>query len=63
MMASNDPSESPFKKLTRQLQIFGRVPGINAADVGHARQNGGFRRNSGDYEGMVAFHKLSGETR
>ena len=61
MMASNDPSESPFTQLTRQLQSFGRVIGINAAAIGNARQNGDFRRISGDYEGVGAFHKLSDE--
>ena len=44
MMASNDPSESPFAQLTRQIQSFGGVLGINDADVGHARHNGHFRR-------------------
>ena len=34
MMASNDPSESPFTQLTRQLQSFGRVIGLNSADEG-----------------------------
>ena len=61
MMASNDPYESPFVKLTRQLQSFGRVLGINSAAVGHARQNGEFCRSSEDYEGLGAFHKLSDE--
>ena len=70
MMASNnpsespfDPSDSPFAKLTRHLQSFGRVLGINAAAVGHIRQNGDFRRSSGDYEGVGAFHKLRDEMR
>ena len=48
MMSSNNPSETPFAQLTRQLQSFGRVLGINAAAVGHIRQNGDFRRSSGD---------------
>ena len=61
MMESNDPSESPFAQLTRQLQSFGRVLGINAAIVGHARQNGDFCRSSGDNEGVGAFHKISDE--
>ena len=46
MMASNDPSESPFATFTRQLQISGRVIGINSAAAGNARQNGDFRRSS-----------------
>ena len=63
MMASNDPSESPFTQLTRQLQSFGRVIGLNSADDGHAGQNGDFRRISGYYEVVGAFHKLSDEMR
>ena len=59
MMASNDPCESPFAQLTRQLQSFGRVLGISSAAVGHARQNGDFHCISGDYEGVRDFHKLS----
>ena len=61
MMAPNDPSESQFLQLTRQLQSFGRVLGINYVDVGHARQNGDFRRSSGDHEGVGAFNNLSDE--
>ena len=61
MMASNDPSESPFTQLTRQLQCFGRVLGKNAGAVGNARYNGDFRRSSGDYKGVGAFRKLSDE--
>ena len=63
MMESNNPSESPFTQLTRQLQSFVLVLGINAAAVGNARHNGDFRRSSGDYEGEGAFHKLSDEMR
>ena len=33
----------------------------NAAAVVHARHNGDFRRSSGDYERVGAFHKLSDE--
>ena len=62
-MAYNDPSESPFPQLTRQLKRFGRVLGINAAAVGHARHNGDFHSSSGDYEGVEAFHKISDEMR
>ena len=47
MMASNDPYESPFAQITRQLQIFRRVLGIRSAAVGNARHNGDFRRSSG----------------
>ena len=45
MMATNDPAESPFAALTQQLQCFGRVMGINASAVGHARLHGDFDRN------------------
>ena len=34
--ATNDPAESPFAPLTRQLQCFGRILGIHASAVGHA---------------------------
>ena len=63
MIAYNDPSDSSFAQLTRQLQIFGHVLGINAAAVGNSRQNGDFRRSSGDYEEVGAFHRLSDEMR
>ena len=58
MMASNNPYESPFAQLKRQLQSFGR-----AAAVGHAIQNVDFCHSSGDYEGVVSFHKISDEMR
>ena len=61
MMESNNPSEIPFTQITRQIQSFGRVLGINAAAVGHARHNGNFRRSSGDYEVVGSFHKLRDE--
>ena len=60
-MASNNPSKIPFAQLTRQLQSFVCVLGINAADIGNARHNGDFCRSSGDYEGVGDFHKLSDE--
>ncbi len=37
--ATNDPAESPFTKLTRELQCFGIILGIHASAVGHARIN------------------------
>jgi hypothetical protein len=43
--ATNDPAESPFAQLTRQLQCFGRVLGIHASAVGQARINGDFKRD------------------
>ena len=63
MMVYNDPSDSPFAKLTRQLQSSESVLGINDAAVGNARQNGEFRRISGNYKLVGAFHKLSDEMR
>ena len=63
MMAYNDPSESPFAPLTRQLQSFGHVLGINDAAGGCARHNDDFLRSSVDYEGVGAFHKLGDEMR
>ena len=41
-MATNDTSEIPFLALTRKLEQYGRVLGIHAADIGHARINGEF---------------------
>ena len=63
MMASNDPSESPFALLTRQIKSFERVLGINAAVVGNARQIFDILRSSGDYEVVGSFHNLSDEMR
>ena len=59
MVASNNPYGSPLAQLTRQLQSFGPVLGINTTAVGHTRQNGDFCRSSGDYEGVGTFNKLS----
>jgi hypothetical protein len=36
---TNDPAESPFAQLTRQLQCLGRVLGIHASVVGQTRIN------------------------
>jgi hypothetical protein len=41
-MATNDPAESPFALLARQLQSFGRMLRIHASAVCHARVNGDF---------------------
>ena len=43
-LATNDPAESLFASLTRQLQAFGRVLGIHSSAVGQARVNGDFER-------------------
>lgn len=55
-MASNDVPESPFAALTRQLQAFGRVLGIHAAAIGHARVNGDFNIDG-------AYHQLTPQMR
>ena len=39
MMATNDPAESPFAALTRQLEQYGRVLRIHSDAIGHARTN------------------------
>jgi hypothetical protein len=62
-MATNDPAESPFAQLTRQLQNFGRVLGIHASAVGHARMNGDFKRDINNPTVDGAYHKLSKEMR
>jgi len=54
--ATNDPSESTFGLFTHQLQCFGRVSGVNACAVSHARLNRDFER-SDNFVGW--FHKLS----
>ena len=41
-METNDPAESQFTELTRQLEQYGRVLVIHAATIGHARINGEF---------------------
>ena len=57
--ATNDPAESPFAQLTRQLQCFGRILGIHASAVGHARINGDFNRDIKDTEKDGAYFKLT----
>ena len=57
--ATNDPAESPFASLTRQLQSFGRVLGIHASAVGHARINGDFKRDPKDASNDGSYFKLS----
>ena len=63
MMATNDPAESPFAALTQQLQCFGRVMGINASAVGHARLHGDFDRNWEDSGVDGLYHRLPREMR
>ena len=60
-MATNDPAESPFAALTRQLQGFGRLLGIHASAVGHARFNKDFSRDLRNPQNDGAFHRLSPE--
>jgi hypothetical protein len=62
-MATNDSAESPFASLTRQLQQFGRMLGIHASAVGHARINGDFVRDYKNPDNDGAYHKLSDEMR
>ena len=61
MMATNDPAESPFAALTQQLQSFGKVMGIHASAVGHARLHGDFDRSltEGGVDGL--YHRLPKE--
>ena len=62
-MATNDSAESPFASLTRQLQQFGRMLGIHASAVGHARINGDFVHDYKNPDNDGAYHKLSDEMR
>ena len=59
--ATNDPAESPFALLTRQLQSFGRVLGIHASAVGQARMNEDFKRSKQCDEDDGLFHRLPKE--
>ena len=60
-MATNDPAESPFASLTHQMQTFGRVLGVHAAAIAHARQNGDFKRDLDENKNNGAFFGLSPE--
>ena len=62
-MATNDPAETPFASLTCQLQLFGRMLGIHASAVGHARVNGDFARGIGGSSKNGAYHQLSNNMR
>ena len=62
-MATNDPAESPFALLTHQLQSFGRLLGIHASAVGHARMNKDFTCKIEDCSHDGAYHQLSNEMR
>ena len=60
-MDTNDPAESPFAALTRQLQGFGRVLRINTSSIGHAGMNGDFHHDLKDDSNVSAFHRLPQE--
>ena len=62
-MATNDSAESPFASLTQQLQSVGRLLGIHASAVGHARMNKDFTHNIEDSSHDGAYHQLSNEMR
>jgi hypothetical protein len=57
--ATNDPAESPFAQLTRQLQCFGRILGIHASAGGHARVNADFKRDIENSAKDGAYLKLT----
>ena len=65
-MVTNDPEESPFSELTRQLDKYVRVLGIHAAAIGHARINGEFDQgdlknpnNEGTYHNLPPDMRVS----
>ena len=60
-MATHDPAESPFAVLTCQMQAFGRLLGIHASAIGHARYNGDFRQDLKNPKNHCAFLKLPGD--
>ena len=57
-MATNDPAESPFAALTRQMQQFGRLLGIHASGMGQAKFNGDFNRDYKDKTKNGLYHQL-----
>lgn len=57
-MATNDPAESPFAALTRQMQQYGRLLGIHAAGMGQAKYNGDFYRDIKDKSKNGLYHQL-----
>jgi hypothetical protein len=59
--ATNDPAESPFAQLTRQLHCFGRILGIHASGVGHARINSDFNCDIKDTVKDGAYFKTPNE--
>ena len=58
-MANNNPVESPFAAITRQLQSFGQVLGIHAAADSYTRMNSDFRRDLTDESNKGAVLKLT----
>ena len=61
VMANNNPVESPFAAITRQLQSFGQVLGIHAAADSHTKMNSDFCRDLMDESNNGAFLKLTKE--
>ena len=57
-MATNDPAESPFAALTRQMQQFGRLLGIHASGMGQAKFNRDFNRDFKDKSKNGLYHQL-----
>ena len=58
MMATNDSAESPFAGLTQQMQQFGRVLGIHASAVSHAKFSGDFHLDYKDSSNDGRYFKL-----
>ena len=58
-MATNDPAESQFAALTRQLQSFGRLLGIHAAAVGQSCFNGDLSCDLENPDNNGTFYQLS----
>lgn len=61
MMATNDSAESPFAGLTQQMQQFGRVLGIHASAVSHAKFSGDFHLDYKDSSNDGRYFKLPDE--
>ena len=60
-MATNDSAESPFAGLTQQMQQFGRVLGIHASAVSHAKFSGDFNLDFKDTSNDGRYFKLPQE--
>lgn len=62
-MATNDFAESPFAGLTQQMQQFGRVLGIHASAVSHAKFSGDFCLDYKDSTNDGRYFKLPKDMR